>query len=143
MLPSSPTTLRIRVSDRRPLAAAALTLWIAISPWVWGFAGAHPAVANHVFLVLAFGPLAAMMVVLRPAALVTLMGGVWLVLSPWVLGYAGDHIAWLNELVTGALLSVLAASAAGLTGRLRVGGSHHRDGGGSHRLRSATAAGRQ
>ena len=114
MKPSSPTTVRVRVPDRRPLAAGALTVWITISPWLWGFADAHPAVANHVFLVLAFGPLAVMMVALRPAALVTLIGGVWLILSPWVLGYASDHTAWLNELVTGGLLSVLAASAAGL-----------------------------
>jgi SPW repeat-containing protein len=118
--PSSPATVDVRVPDRRLLAAGALTLWITISPWLWGFAGARPAVANHVFLVLAFGPLAAMMVALRPAAVVTLIGGVWLVLSPWVLGYAGDHTAWLNELVTGVLLSVLAASAAGLGGALRV-----------------------
>ncbi|MBV9803626.1 MAG: SPW repeat protein [Solirubrobacterales bacterium] len=117
MTPSSPSVVRVR--NRRPLAAGALTLWIAISPWLWGFAGAHPAVANHVFLVLAFGPLAVMMVALRPAALVTLSGGVWLALSPWVLGYAGNHTAWLNELVTGASLSALAASCSGLTGRLR------------------------
>jgi SPW repeat len=114
-LPSPP-----RASDRRPLAAAALIAWIAVSPWVWGFAGAHPAVANHVFLVLGFGPLAVMIAALRPAAVVTIGGGVWLALSPWILGYAGDHLAWLNELVTGALLAMLAANAAGVTTLLRA-----------------------
>lgn len=143
MKPPSPETVRVR--HRHPLAAGALTLWIAVSPWVWGFDAAHPAVANHVFLVLAFGPIAVMMVSLRPAALVTLVGGIWLVLSPWVLGYAGDHAAWLNELVTGALLSVLAASAAGLTTVLRPSRSRHPGGDGSRGLRSTTttAAGRQ
>lgn len=141
MKPSSPATTHVR--DRRLIAAGALTLWIAIAPWLWGFAGAPAAVANHVFLVFAFGPLAAMMVALRPAALVTVVGGVWLVLSPWVLGYAGDHTAWLNELVTGALLVVLAASAAGLIGAPRIGRSRHRDSGGSRRVPPVTAAGRQ
>jgi SPW repeat len=100
--------------DRRLLAAGAVTLWIAVSPWLWGFADSHPAVANHVSIVFAFGPLALLIVNLRPAAFVTLLGGIWLAISPWLLGYATNHAAWLNELVTGLLLIVLCASAAGL-----------------------------
>jgi hypothetical protein len=103
-----------RIHDRRPLAAGAVTVWIAISPWLWGFAASHSAVANHVALVFGFGPLALLIANLRPAAYVTLLGGAWLVISPWLLGYATDHAAWLNELVTGLLLIVLCASAAGL-----------------------------
>jgi SPW repeat len=99
--------------DRLPLAAGALTLWIALSPWVWGFAGSHSAVANHVAVVFGFGPLALLIGNLRPAAFVTLLAGVWLAVSPWLLGYATDHVAWLNELVSGLLLIVLCASAAG------------------------------
>ena len=102
------------IHDRRPLAAGAVILWIAISPWVWGFADSHPAVANHVSFVLGFGPLALLIANLRAAAFVTLLGGVWLAISPWVLGYAGDHAGWLNELVSGLLLIVLCASAAGI-----------------------------
>ena len=102
------------IHDRRPLAAGAVILWIATSPWVWGFADSHPAVANHVSFVLGFGPLALLIANLRAAAFVTLLGGVWLAISPWVLGYAGDHAGWLNELVSGLLLIVLCASAAGI-----------------------------
>jgi hypothetical protein len=102
------------IHDRRPLAGGALVLWIAISPWLWGFANNHSAVANHVSLVFGFGPLALLIANLRPAAFVTLLGGVWLAVSPWLLGYATDHAAWLNELVTGLLLVVLCASAAGI-----------------------------
>ena len=102
------------IYDRRPLAAGAVTLWIAVSPWVWGFADSHAAVANHISLVLGFGPLALLIANLRPAAFVTLLGGAWLAISPWVLGYATDHAAWLNELATGFLLIVLCASTAGL-----------------------------
>jgi SPW repeat len=105
--------------DRRLPAAGAVIVWIAVSPWVWGFAGAHPAIANHVFLVLGFGPLALIIGALRPAALVTIGGGVWLAVSPWILGYSGNHLAWVNELITGALLVALAAGPAGLTGRVR------------------------
>ena len=100
--------------DRRQLAGGAVFLWIVLSPWVWGFAGSHAAVANHVSLVFGFAPLALIMVNLRPAAFVTLLGGVWLVASPWVLGYATDHAAWLNELASGAALIVLCANVAGV-----------------------------
>ena len=109
---------------------------MSVSPWIWGFAASRPAIANHVFLVLGFGPLAVMIAVLRPAAVVTILGGVWLALSPWILGYAFDHGAWLNELVAGGLLAVLGTSAAGIRARPRtrlrrraaVGGSAGLDG---------------
>jgi SPW repeat len=106
------------VPDRRQIAAGAIFLWVAVSPWVWGFADNHAAVANHVSLVFGFAPLALIMVNLRAAAFVTLLGGVWLIVSPWLLGYATDHTAWLNELVSGAALVVLCANAAGV-GSLR------------------------
>lgn len=46
------------------------------------------------------------------SAISHLTGGIWLSASPWVLGYASDHTAWLTELVTGAALVALCASAA-------------------------------
>ena len=114
-----------QIYDRRPLAAGVVILWIAISPWVWGFTDSHSAVANHVSFVFGFGPLALLIANLRAAALVTLLGGVWFAISPWMLGYAGDHAAWLNEVVSGLLLVVLCASAAGVPisrrGRARLG----------------------
>lgn len=100
--------------DRRAVAAATIFLWVAVSPWAWGFAGAHPAVANHVALVFGFAPLALLIANLRAAAIVTLLAGIWLTASPWVLGYAGDHLAWLNELVSGGALIVVCAHAAEL-----------------------------
>jgi hypothetical protein len=73
-----------------------------------------------VFLIFSFGPLTLIMGNLKPAAVFALLGGSWLVVSPWLLGYASDHIAWLNELVTGMLLIILAADAAGLRDRIRL-----------------------
>lgn len=102
-----------QILDGRSLAAGAVTLWIAISPWAWGFSDSHSAVANHVSVVFGFAPLALLIVNLRPAAFVTLLGGIWLAISPWLLGYASDHAAWINEPVTGLLLIAVCASAAG------------------------------
>jgi SPW repeat len=105
--------LRRTLKERRlNLAAGALILWVALSPWVWGYATSPAAVANHIFFIFAFAPLTLLIAVLRPAAYVVLTAGLWLAASPWVLGYATNHSAWLSELVTGALLSVVAASAA-------------------------------
>jgi hypothetical protein len=100
--------------DKLNLAAGALMLWIALGPWIWGYATSGSAVANHVFLIFAIGPLTLILTVLRPAALVVLAASLWLTASPWLLGYATNHSAWLNELVTGALLSITSAHAAGL-----------------------------
>ena len=85
------------------VAAGALMLWVALGPWAWGYAGSGAAVASHVFFIFAFGPLALLIMVLRPAALVVLAAGLWLAASPWLLGYATNHSAWLSELVTGIL----------------------------------------
>ena len=108
-------TLRKTLQDRRLNAAAGtLILWVALGPWVWGYATSPAAVASHVFFIFAFGPLTLLIVVLRPAAYVLLAAGLWLAVSPWLLGYATNHTAWLSELVTGTLLTILAAHAAGI-----------------------------
>jgi len=103
------------------VAAGALMLWVALGPWVWGYAGSGAAVASHVFFIFAFGPLALLIVVLRPAALVVLVAGLWLAASPWLLGYATNHSAWLSELVTGILISIVGAHAAGIRVATRPG----------------------
>jgi SPW repeat len=108
--------------DPRPPIAGAVIVWVALSPWLWGFAASRPAVANHVSLVLGIGPLALMIVALRPAAFVTMVAGLWLAVSPWLLGYATDHLAWANELIAGSLLIALSASAAAVRASVRAGG---------------------
>jgi hypothetical protein len=121
-------TLRKTLEDRRLNAAAGtLILWVALGPWIWGYATSPAAVASHVFFIFAFGPLTLLIAVLRPAAYVLLAAGLWLAVSPWLLGYALNHSAWLSELVTGALLSVVAASAAGIgVARLLSAGGRRR-----------------
>ena len=111
-------TLRKTLEDRRLNAAAgALILWVALAPWIWGYATSPAAVASHVFFIFAFGPLTLLIAVLRPAAYVLLAAGLWLAVSPWLLGYATNHTAWLSELVTGTLLTILAATPPGSTSR--------------------------
>ena len=99
-------------------------LWVALGPWIWGYASSRSAVANHVFFIFAFGPLTLLIVVLRPAAFVVLAAGLWLAASPWLLGYATNHTAWLSELTTGLLLSIVAGRAAGISVSTLV---HRRD----------------
>ena len=107
-----PLLIRTLREGRLNLAAGALVLWVALGPWIWGFATSPAAVASHVFFIFAFGPLTLLIAVFRPAAYVLLAAGVWLAASPWVLGYATNHTAWLSELVTGTLLTILAGHAA-------------------------------
>jgi hypothetical protein len=117
-------------------------LWIAVSPWIWGFAESHSAVANHVALLFGFAPLSLIMINLRAAAFVTLLGAIWLAASPWALGYATNHAAWLNELVSGLALIVLTANAAGV-GFSRDGlGRRPRKRGGSRSVPANSAASR-
>jgi SPW repeat len=115
------------------LAAGALMLWVALGPWIWGYASSGSAVASHVFFIFAFGPLTLLIVILRPAAFVVLSAGLWLAASPWLLGYATNHSAWLSELTTGLSLSVIGARAAGISVATLT---HNRD----QRRRAATAS---
>ncbi len=101
--------------DKLNLAAGALMLWVALGPWIWGYASSSSAVASHVFFIFAFGPLTLLIVVLRPAAFVVLVSGLWLAASPWLLGYATNHSAWLSDLTTGLLLSIVGGRAAGIS----------------------------
>jgi hypothetical protein len=101
--------------DKLNIAAGALMLWVALGPWVWGYASSGSAVASHVFFIFAFGPLSLLLVVLRPAAFVVFVAGLWLAVSPWLLGYATNHSAWLSELVTGVLFSIIGGHAAELS----------------------------
>lgn len=130
------------IHERRPLAAGAVMLWIAISPWVWGFADIHSAVANHVALVFGFGPIALLIANLRAAAYVTLFGGAWLAISPWLLGYATDQWAWLNELIAGLLLIAVCASAADLLGHVRQRPGRLADSPSADRVAARTAGSR-
>ena len=108
-------TLPKTLQERRLNAAAgALVLWVALGPWIWGYATSPSAVASHVFFIFAFGPLTLLIAVFRPAAYVLTAAGIWLAASPWLLGYATNHTAWLSELITGTLLTILAAHAAGI-----------------------------
>ncbi|MEA2214383.1 MAG: hypothetical protein QOF83_4331 [Solirubrobacteraceae bacterium] len=124
--------------DKLNVAAGALMVWVALGPWVWGYASSGSAVASHVFFIFAFGPLTLLLVVLRPAAFVVFAAGLWLAVSPWLLGYATNHSAWLSELVTGVLFSIIGARAAKLSTLVHVHGKHRQPASPS---RAAEAAG--
>ncbi len=104
-------TLPKTLEDRRLNAAAgALILWVALGPWIWGYASSPSAVASHVFFIFAFGPLT-LLIAVSPSRRLRRSSppasG-----SPRAPGYSAtrtNHSAWLSELVTGALLTVVAA----------------------------------
>ena len=98
--------LRTRATDLLPPIASALVILAAASPWVLGFAGSHAAVANGIAFAMAFGPIALLIVALRPASAVCIAGGIWLAASPWALDYAAaGPSAWAADLVLGAALA--------------------------------------
>ena len=53
-----PSPPRMKLSslglDKLNVAAGALMLWVALGPWIWGYASSGSAVASHVFVIFAF-----------------------------------------------------------------------------------------
>ena len=97
-------------------ASFALGLWLAVSPWMAGYAEHNAATANAVIvgLVLALGcHLECVACDDAPAEWINLAVGLWLVCAPFSLGF-GSHVATANSIVVGISIAVLAASALSL-----------------------------
>jgi SPW repeat len=97
-------------------ASFALGLWLAVSPWLAGYADNEAATANAVFLGLALA-LAAHFDAsceLNAAEWLVLVAGVWLVASPFVLDFSGVLVATVNAIAVGGFITALAGSALSL-----------------------------
>ena len=98
-------------------ASFALGLWLAVSPWMAGYAQHDAATANAVGvgLVLALGShfecVACQDI---PAEWLNLALGVWLLCAPFVLEFTRSAVASANTLVVGAAVAALAVSALSL-----------------------------
>jgi SPW repeat len=97
--------------DNLDRIAPLLVLGATIAPWLLGYSSSRAAVADHVAFAFAFGPLAMLILALRPAAVACAIGGIWLALSPWLLGYAATGDAWGSDLLWGAFLAAASATA--------------------------------
>jgi hypothetical protein len=98
-------------------ASFALGLWLAVSPWIAGYAEHESATANAVIvgLVLALGShFECVACDDVPAEWLNLALGVWLVCAPFFLEFVGSPVASANSIVVGASVVALAVSALSL-----------------------------
>jgi hypothetical protein len=91
-----------------------LGLWLAVSPWMLGYAEHEAATANAAFLGLALALGSHFEVSLddSSAEWLNLAAGLWLVAAPFVLGFSA--VALANAIAVGTLVMALAASALSL-----------------------------
>jgi hypothetical protein len=98
-------------------ASFALGLWLAVSPWIAGYAEQEAATANAVIvgLVLALGShFECVACDDLPAEWLNLGIGLWLVSAPFILEFPSPAVASANSLVVGAFVAALAVSALSL-----------------------------
>ena len=93
-------------------AGFALGLWLAVSPWLVGYADHAPATANAAFVGLALALASHFEASFDEVAgeWLNLALGLWLVAAPFVLGFTPAAAA-ANSLAVGACVTGLAASA--------------------------------
>lgn len=93
-------------------AGFVLGLWLAVSPWVAGYADQSAATANAVFLGLGLSLGSHFQAALEECEgqWLNLAAGVWLILAPFFLGFH-DTVATATSLCVGGFVAVLAGSA--------------------------------
>ena len=97
-------------------ASFALGLWLAVSPWLAGYAEHDAATGNAVALGLALALCSHFECVAcdeLPAEWLNLAAGVWLVCAPFTLEFT-SRVASANSITVGVFVVVLAASALSL-----------------------------
>jgi len=90
-----------------------LGLWLAVSPWLVGYADNAPATANAAFVGLTLALASHFEASFDEVAgeWLNLAAGLWLLAAPFVLGFMGPTAAAANCLAVGACVTGLAASA--------------------------------
>ncbi|HVJ10167.1 MAG TPA: SPW repeat protein [Burkholderiales bacterium] len=97
-------------------ASFALGLWLAVSPWMAGYAEHDAATANAVIVGLALALGSHFECVAcdeAPAEWINLAVGLWLVCAPFTLGFA-SRVGTANSIVVGISVAALAVSALSL-----------------------------
>lgn len=98
-------------------ASFTLGLWLALSPWLCGYAEQQPAATgNAAFMGIALALLSHFEASLDTAAAewLNLGAGLWLVAAPFVLGFSTSPLPAVNSVAVGAVVALLAASALSL-----------------------------
>lgn len=93
-----------------------LGLWLAVSPWLVGYADNAPATSNAAFVGLAVALASHFEASFDQVAgeWLNLAAGLWLLAAPFMLGFSAAPLATANCLTVGACITGLAASALGL-----------------------------
>ena len=112
--------------DGLHIGLAALVLigiWMAASPWVFGYTVQAHAIQDTITGVLLIGA-ALLSAVLGPVTAVPLwfvvIVGLWMALTPAMFGQAGESFSADNDIVLGLLTVLVAAVALGSRARLRL-----------------------
>jgi hypothetical protein len=98
-------------------ASFALSLWLAISPWVMGYADHEAATWNAVVVGLSLALYSHFECVAcdeLPTEWINLAAGVWLMCAPFALEFTAARVATATLVVVGAFVAVLAMSALSL-----------------------------
>lgn len=97
-------------------ASFALGLWLAVSPWIVGYAEHEAATANAAFVGLALALASHFEATFDhiSAEWLNLGTGLWLVVAPFVLGFAAATVASANSIAVGTFVTALAGSALSL-----------------------------
>lgn len=98
-----------------------LSLWLAVSPWLAGYAEHECATANAVVVGLVLALASHFECVAcdeASAEWLNLAAGIWLVCAPFMLEF-GSPVASVNSIAVGAFVAFLAASALSLDKKLR------------------------
>ncbi|HEY7600773.1 MAG TPA: SPW repeat protein, partial [Candidatus Limnocylindrales bacterium] len=87
--------------------------WLAVSPWLAGYAGNAPATANAAFVGLGLALVSHFDASFDDVTgeWLNLAAGLWLVAAPFVLGFMGPTAAAANSLAVGFVVTGLAANA--------------------------------
>lgn len=107
-------------------AIFSIALWLAVSPWLAGYASHPAATANAAVAGLALALAAHFEASCELSiAWLNLGAGVWLLVAPFLLGFNGETVAAANCVSVGAAVAALAASALELDRELvkRVSGT--------------------
>jgi hypothetical protein len=98
-------------------ASFALGLWLAVSPWIAGYAE-HPAATGNavaVGLVLALAShFECVACDTAPAEWLNFAVGLWLICAPFMLEFPASKVATVNSIAVGAFVVALAVSALSL-----------------------------
>jgi hypothetical protein len=100
----------------RDWASFALGLWLAVSPWVMGFAWHETATANSALVGLAIA-LGSHFEVSFDGSVVewfNFAGGLWLLFAPFLLGFEAQALVAANTIAVGSAVAILAGSALAL-----------------------------